>query len=169
MKKTRRDYTKHKHIAAAAGTVVLTALLQTADGLFPRPFGAAAFLLIPAVVCCAMFENETHALLYGLLAGLLWDCGNLRFNGHAIFLCILGCAVAAVIRRKMRNTMAVAAVLSSLALLGYLLTIWYLSGHGTAALVHFTLPSLAFSLIFAPVFYLIFMAVDERWRIRPLA
>ncbi|MDR3345042.1 MAG: hypothetical protein LBT21_05580 [Oscillospiraceae bacterium] len=169
MSKSRRDYTRPKHIAAAAGLIILTALLQTTDGLFPRPFGAAAFLLIPAAVCCAMFENELAGLTYGLLAGLLWDCANLRLNFHAIFLCIIGCAVSAVVRRKMRNTLAAAMLLSALALFGYLLAAWVFAGHTAAAFVRFTLPSLAYSLLFTPLYYALFGAISKRWRIRMAA
>lgn len=169
MTKTRRDYTKHKHIAAAVGLIVLTALLQTTDGLFPRPFGAAAFLLIPAIVCCAMFENETPALLYGLLAGLLWDCANLSFNGYAIFLCVIGCAVSAIIRRKMRNTWVVALVLSAMVLFGYLFIIWIFGGASFTMLLRLIIPSFMYSFIFTPLYYMIFRAIDKRWQIRSLA
>jgi rod shape-determining protein MreD len=168
MVRNRRDYTHPKHIAAAVGLIVLTALLQVSDGLLPRPFGAAAFLLIPAVVCCAMFENETAGLMYGLLAGLLWDCTNLRLNLHAILLCIIGCAVSAIIRRKMRNTLTVAMVLSGLALFGYLLADWISSGHTVSGLLHLTLPSLVYSLVLSPIYYGLFRLIGERWKIRTI-
>ncbi|MDR1409018.1 MAG: hypothetical protein LBJ12_01835 [Oscillospiraceae bacterium] len=167
--KQKRDYTRLKHITVAAGLIILTALLQTAGELFPRPFGASAFLLIPAVVCCAIVENETAALLYGLLAGLLWDCGDLRFNMHAIFLCLIGCAVSAIIRRKMRNTLAVAVVLTALVVLGYLLADWLLTGHTVAKLLNFTLLSFVYTLVFTPLYYAIYAAIAGHWRVRNLA
>ncbi|MDR1805419.1 MAG: hypothetical protein LBQ80_01425 [Clostridium sp.] len=167
--KQKRDYTRAKHIAAVCGTVVLAALLQTTDGLFPKPFGAAAFLLVPLVVSCAMWESELPSLFYGLLAGLLWDCGNLRFNGHAIFLCLLGCVVSALIRRKMRNTLAVALVLCVPALLGFSLVSWAFSGQAALRLLEYYLPSTVYTLLFVPLFYGLFGAIGRRWRVRSLA
>ncbi|MCL2023971.1 MAG: hypothetical protein FWG82_06350 [Oscillospiraceae bacterium] len=164
--KPKRNYTKHKHIAAVVTAVVLAALFQTADGLLPRFFGGAALLLIPAVVCLAMFESEFSAIFYGLLAGLLWDTAMLHNNWHAIFLCVLGLAVSALIRRKMRNILAAALVLTSFALIGYLIVHWLFSARNLTALTNFVFPSFVYTLLFTPVFYWLFREIENKWRSR---
>ena len=58
--------------------IVIAALLQNTPGVMPQMFSANALLLIPVCVSVAMFESETVSLVFGLIAGLLWDfiCGS---------------------------------------------------------------------------------------------
>ncbi|MDR0884173.1 MAG: hypothetical protein LBN05_06185 [Oscillospiraceae bacterium] len=168
MRKMQTDTTKYKHTLAVLAALLVLALLQTVVGALPRPWGATAFLLIPAVVAVGMAENELPALLYGLFAGLLWDCGALGNNFHGIFLCTLACGVSAFVRRKMFSTAAVALLLSTLAVFGYLLVDWLHAGAVMATLWTHTLPSFVYTLLFSVPLYALFQGIANRWRVRSM-
>ena len=51
--------------------LLLAAVLQNTQGLFPEIFGVRAMLLIPAVVCIGMHERDIAGLFFGLSAGRL--------------------------------------------------------------------------------------------------
>ena len=60
--------------------------MQNTDGFFPQIFGVRALLLIPAVVCAAMFERDIVGMLFGLFAGMLWDITASGNNGGRLYL-----------------------------------------------------------------------------------
>ena len=84
--------------------VFVFATLQNTDGLLPCIFGARFFILIPLVVSIGMFEGEISGLLYGLLAGGLWDVCSGGIDGfHAFFLALTGCLAGILVHFFMRN------------------------------------------------------------------
>ncbi|MBE6783892.1 MAG: rod shape-determining protein MreD [Ruminococcaceae bacterium] len=86
--------------------IVLAALLQNTPGAFPKMSSANAMLLIPVVVCIAMFESELVSMFFGLGAGMLWDFVSVRGHYfHAIIFCIFAFFISVLVRRRIRNTL----------------------------------------------------------------
>ncbi len=86
--------------------IVLSAVLQNTPGVMPRMFSASAMLLIPVVVSIAMFESEVVSMVFGLVAGLLWD--STASEGHffhSIVLCVCAFFISMLVRRRVRNTL----------------------------------------------------------------
>ena len=56
--------------------IILTAavlaifLVWNTDGLFPKPWGIPAMLMVPVVISIGMFERETAGMFFGLFAGI---------------------------------------------------------------------------------------------------
>lgn len=93
--------------------IVLTAVLQNTDGLFPKINHAPAMLLVPLTVCIAMFENDVGGMFFGLLSGVIWDFYSVRIDGfYAIILVSAGYACSFLIARYMRNNFVTATVYS---------------------------------------------------------
>jgi len=154
-----------KRRALYAAVIVAVSLLQNTPGLFPGIFSARAFLLVPAVVCIAMFEGPVPGLFYGLLAGLGWDAAGAQpFALHAVFLTAAGYAAGVLVSGIMRNNLVSAALLSGSALAVYCLVRWLVSalmwGHSGmfAMLLKFYLPSFVYTFAFIPVFYVLVRA-----------
>lgn len=155
-----------KRRALYAAVIVGVSLLQNTPGLFPVIFSARAFLLIPAVVCIAMFEGPVAGLWLGLLAGLAWDAAGAQpFALHAVFLTAAGYAAGVLVSAVMRNNLVSAALLGSAALALYCLVRWLasaLTGGASgllASLAGFYLPSFVYSFALTPVFYIFIRAV----------
>lgn len=155
-----------KRRALYAAVIVAVSLLQNTPGLFPGIFSARAFLLVPAVVCVAMFEGPVAGLFYGLLAGLGWDAAGAQpFALHAVFLTAAGYAAGLLVSGIMRNNLVSAALLGGSALAAYCLVRWLASAlmWGTSglfvSLYRFYLPSFIYTFALMPVFYVFVRAV----------
>ncbi len=143
----------------ALGLTVLSAL-QSTPGLLPEIFGARPMLLIPAVVCIAMFERELGGIFFGLFAGILWDTVSLSGGSfNAILLTLCGFACGSLITHLMRNNLVTAllltAVFTALHLLVYWLRIYIFAGNFGGALSIFTfyIPSCIYTILVMPIFY----------------
>jgi len=155
-----------KRRAVYAAVIVLVSLLQNTPGLFPAIFSARAFLLVPAVVCVAMFEGPVAGMFFGLLAGLAWDAASVQpFALNAVMLTAAGYAAGMLVSGIMRNNLVSAALLSGTALAVYCLARWLVSAlaWGTsglfASLARFYIPSLLYTFALMPVFYIFVRAV----------
>ena len=130
--------------------------------MFPTVFGAHAFLLIPTVVCIAMFERDLAATLMGIFAGAIWDATAARGDGfNALFLMIVATVVGLLINYLMRNNLSTALLLSSVAIVLYAFLHWFIfvicrGIEGRLLLfVTFYLPSIVYTFVFTPLFYVI--------------
>ncbi len=93
--------------------IVLAAVLQNTPGVLPQMFSANIMLLIPVVVSVAMFESEVVSLVFGLIAGLLWDFTAVDGHFyHSIVLCVSAFFISMLVRRRVRNTLFGAMVLT---------------------------------------------------------
>lgn len=140
--------------------LVCIAALQNTDGLIFSPFGITPMLLIPAVVCIAMFERDTVGMFYGLFAGLMWDSVSAEGGSfNALLLTAIGFACGALIKRIMRNNLITALLLCSAATvlhqLVYWLRIYIIGGNidGALSLFTFYLPSCIYTILLLPLFY----------------
>ncbi|MCR5484183.1 MAG: rod shape-determining protein MreD [Clostridiales bacterium] len=148
-----------RRLLFGAGLVLLS-VLQNTDGLFPEIFGVRAMLLIPAVVCIAMFERETVGMFFGFFAGILWDMSSSSGgNFNALFLVFTCFVCGSLITYLMRNNLVTALLLSSVftALHHLVYWLWAIIIKGNAdralSLFSFYIPSVIYTVIFLPIFY----------------
>lgn len=129
--------------------------------------GIRAFLLLPAVVCIAMFEREVAASLFGVFAGVLWDI-NVVNDGFNCIVLFLICAVCSLlISHFMRNNVITATVMGVGAVTVYIV-IYVLFNYvfasvlpSTKQIFTFFLPSGLFTLVFVPLCYFLVSHIYE--------
>lgn len=142
--------------------ILFVGVLQNTPHMFPTVFGAHAFLLIPTVVCIAMFERDLAATLMGIFAGAVWDATAARGDGfNALFLMIIATIVGLLINYLMRNNLSTALLLSAVAIVLYAVLHWFIFvicrgiEGGLLLFATFYLPSIVYTFIFTPVFYIL--------------
>lgn len=98
--------------------ILLTILVQATPKLLPAVFGARPLLIVPLVVCIAMFVGPIGGASAGIAGGILWDLYADRLLGfNALLLLFIGCACGLLVRLLMRNNLLTAMLLSAAALL----------------------------------------------------
>lgn len=149
--------------------ILMTHILQNSSGLVPTVFGARAFLLIPLVVCIAMFEKELAGALLGLFAGALWDSVSGTGDGYyAFFFMAVGAVCGFLINVLMRNHLLTAIILcalTSLAFSGSYLIFFIIAqgvDSGGYLFLRYYLPSCVYTVLFVPLCYLFVRAVMRR-------
>ena len=148
--------------------LVLSVLLNT-DGFFPQIFGVRALLLIPAVVCIAMFERDLAGMLFGLFAGALWDmnAGGASFN--ALYLLAVGFICGTLINTIMRNNIITASILGMIFIPVYIVGYWFfhyiVGGLDMAGFVflRYYLPSIAYTAAFLPLMFIIVRSIEKHY------
>ncbi len=142
--------------------IFFVAILQNTPHLFPAVFGAHAFLLIPLVVCIAMFERDLASTIMGIFAGALWDVYAAWGDGfNAMFLMLIATIVGLLINYLMRNNLSSAMLLGGVSIIAYIVIHWFIFivCRGIAGafklLLTFYLPSAIYTVVFVPVFYII--------------
>lgn len=152
-----------------AAIILITHILQNSRGFVPSIFGARAFLLIPLVVCIAMFEKELAGALLGLFAGALWDTVSGVGDGYdTLFLMLIGAACGFLINVLMRNHLLTAIILSLFSCLAYAGTylVFFVIAEGVDSsgylFLRYYLPSCIYTTLFTPVFYLSVRGIMRR-------
>ena len=151
--------------------ILLISVLQNTDGFFPQIFGIRALILIPAVVCISMFERDIYGMLLGLFAGMLWDVFASGASFNALFLLSVGFICGTLINTIMRNNIVTALILSTAAILFYIILYWVfnyvLTGFDSAAymLLRYYLPSVLYTAVFTPIMFIIIRNVEKRFSI----
>ncbi len=165
--------TERKNLILRRGSLALILLvlsvLQNTDGFFPQIFGVRALLLIPAVVCIAMFERDMAGMFFGLFAGALWDmnAGGASFN--ALYLMAVGFICGTLINTIMRNNIVTALLLSMVFIPVYVAGYWffhYIVGGLDAAgfmFLRYYLPSIFYSAAFLPVMFIGVRAIEKHY------
>ena len=106
---------------------VVSALIQNTPG-FRLSLGALSpMLLIPFVVCVAMYERSLTGLAYGVLAGTLWDFGTTGADGmYTLMLATIGFTVGIIITFYVRNRLFSAFVLTLISSAAVSIAYWML-------------------------------------------
>ena len=151
--------------------LLLLSVLQNTNGLFPQIFGVRALLLIPAVVCIAMFERDVFGMIFGLYAGALWDVFPSGASYNALFLLTVGFICGTLINTIMRNNVVTAGILSFTAITLYNIIYWLFnfvfSGLDSAAFMlwRYYLPSILYTAVFIPVMFIIIRSVEKHFSV----
>lgn len=149
--------------------LLLISVLQNTDGFFPQIFGVRALLLIPAVVCIAMFERDIFGMLFGLFAGALWDISASGASFNALFLLTIGFLCGTLINTIMRNNVVTAFLLSLASCIVYNIGYWlfhYIIGGIDSALfilLRYYLPSIAYTVLLVPLIFIIIRSVEKKF------
>ncbi|MCL2195505.1 MAG: rod shape-determining protein MreD [Oscillospiraceae bacterium] len=155
---------------ALGALVLITAMAQFVPWL-PVVYGARAFPLLVLVAAIAYYDQAASAVVYGALVGALWDIASPRGTYHAIFLAIAAffCAMGV---RYFFNRNKVSKVLIPVALTAvYVFLRWALDtlarpditfAQNTTMLLRETLPSLGYTLLFAPLMFTLVSLIVRR-------
>ena len=148
--------------------VVFTAVAQHTDTALPRLFSVPPMLLVPVVVSIAMFERSTVGMIFGTMAGVLWDFATVRGDGYfSVLLCAVGFLSGAAVTYLMRNNIYSALVLGGIATtvcnVGYWLIFIRGKGYEGALSVLFSyyLPSVLYTMAYVFVYYYIVKFISE--------
>lgn len=151
--------------------LLLLSVLQNTDGFFPQIFGVRALILIPAVVCMAMYERDIWGMLLGLFAGALWDITASGASFNALYLLTVGFVCGTLINTIMRNNVVTAMILSTLATLIYNIGYWAVSFVGGGMdnagfiLIRYYLPSILYTMLFIPLTFITVRAVEKKFSV----
>ena len=151
--------------------ILLISVLQNTDGFFPQIFGIRALILIPAVVCMAMYERDIWGMLLGLFAGALWDITASGASFNALYLLTVGFVCGTLINTIMRNNVVTAMILSTLATLIYNIGYWAVSFVGGGMdnagfiLIRYYLPSILYTMLFIPLTFITVRAVEKKFSV----
>lgn len=126
----------------------------------PAVFGVRPTLMIPAVVCIAMFEGAMGGAAAGVAGGLLWDLFADRLFGFSAFwllfiCCFCGLLSQLLIRNNLISSMLM--VVSALCIYGIL--DWFFNtilaggSEPLLELLFYTLPNVLYSLLITPLIY----------------
>jgi len=149
--------------------LLLLSVLQNTDGLFPQIFGVRALLLIPCVVCIAMYERDIWGMIFGLFAGALWDIHASGASFNALFLLTAGFLCGTLINTIMRSNIITASLLSFITAAVYNVGYWLFNvvfaqlDSKFFLLWRYYLPSIIFTSLLAPVTFLIIRAFEKKF------
>ncbi len=164
---TKRIRTLASRRLLLTAVVIVAALIQSCT--LPA-VNLRICLLLPLTVIIAMFEKESAGLLYGILAGCLWDVSTATADGmKALFLAMTGCICGLLIRYIMRNNLLSALVLTGAASLLFFIGHWvlYVVPHGTgmwASLLRFYIPQILITLLMTVIIYFFIRAIEKKLR-----
>lgn len=163
--------TERKKLIMRRGSLALILLvlsvLQNTEGFFPQIFGVRALLLIPAVICIAMFERDMAGMLFGLFAGALWDMHASGASFNALYLLTVGFVCGTLINTIMRNNIITALILSMVFIPVYVTGYWFfhyiVGGLDMAGFMflRYYLPSIAYTVLFLPVMFILVRSIEK--------
>ncbi len=106
---------------------VVSALVQNTPGFSLSVGNLSPMLLIPFVVCVAMYERSLTGLAFGVLAGTLWDFGSTGADGmYTLMLATIGFGAGIIITFYVRNRLFSAFVLSLISSTAVSVAYWML-------------------------------------------
>ncbi len=152
--------------------IVIAAVVQNTPGVMPQMFSSNAMLLIPVCVSIAMFESEIVSLVFGLIAGLLWDfTASEGHFFHSLVLCIAAFFVSMLVRRRVRNTLFGSMVLTFATVFLHNTVYWILfvlapqSQGAGGAYFRFYFLSCIYTVLVGIVIYLIIRPIEKTFRV----
>lgn len=156
-----KDFNRVVRYLAYVLELLVLFMVQETPGMLPAIFGVRPVLLLPAAVTIAMYEDETPAMAFGIMAGLFCDFGLSGTLGfHAIVLAVLCYLVSCVTRVYFQVNLATALLTGAGAIMLILCAQWlflYYFKYSMAkyAFVHHYLPKFFYTMLFVPLLYLL--------------
>lgn len=149
--------------------ILLLTVFQMQAAFYPSYMGMTPLFVIPAVISIAMFEGETAGGIYGILAGLVWDCGTGRaFGFNALFLMCIGITIGLLIKFVFRNTVLSIFLFTLIFTVIHEFVTWFffyymIDNHDILfAIYHIIIPTTVLTLIFALPLYLGARVINRR-------
>ena len=158
------NFTPSKEIGIRRGLfvllAVLTAIFQHTPGFRLTVGSLSPMLLVPLVICVAMYERSLTGLFMGLLSGLLWDFATSGADGmFTLMLSVIGFGIGVLITLYLRNRLVTAVFLSFVSSLAVSVAYWMLTvlrkgydGTWEILFTHF-IPLAVYSALFVFVYY----------------
>ncbi len=149
--------------------LLLLSVLQNTNGFFPQIFGVRALLLIPCVVCIAMYERDIWGMLFGLFAGALWDIFASGASFNALFLLAVGFGCGTLINTIMRNNIVTATLLTFISSLFYNIIYWLFHFIVTKIdsagfmLLRYYLPGVLYTVVLTPLIFLFIRMIEKKF------
>lgn len=149
--------------------LLLLSVLQNTDGYFPQIFGVRALLLIPCVVCIAMYERDIWGMLLGLFAGALWDIFSSGASFNALFLLAAGFICGTLINTIMRNNIVTATLLTFISALIYNTVYWIFHfvvtqlDSAVFMLCRYYLPGILYTTVLTPLIFLAVRGIEKKF------
>lgn len=145
----------------AYGLVILLAsILQSLPNFLPVIGCARPTLIIPIVVCIAMFEGPVGGAAAGVAGGILWDIFSDRLLGfNALLLLIICCACGLMSQLLIRNNLISSMLMAAAALFAHGLIDWFIydlmleNDQPLNTLLWYTAPGFVYSLLLTPPLY----------------
>ena len=139
---------------------VLTAIFQHTPGFRLSVGSLSPMLLVPFVVCVAMYERSITGLTCGVIAGALWDFASTGADGmFTLMLATIGFGVGIIITFYVRNRLFSAFVLTLMSSAAVSVAYWLvfvmrksLDGAWESLVLHF-LPLALYTSLFVFVYY----------------
>ena len=154
-----RDLTRLTRYLAYTLELLVLFMLQETPGLLPDIFGARPVLVLPAGLAIAMFEEETPAMAFGVVAGLFCDFGYSGVLGFHGLLMALLCFFISLLVRSYMQVNVVTALLAGAGALGLLMAgqwlffYYFRYAMPLYALRYHYLPKYLYTLLFTPLLY----------------
>ncbi|MCL1951990.1 MAG: hypothetical protein FWF60_04100 [Oscillospiraceae bacterium] len=156
---------KYLRRALLGALVFLTAMAQNVPWL-PGIYGVRALPLLPLVIAIAVLDQALPGVLFGAAAGLLWDISAPAAIPHALYLTCAAFVCAMLMRYVLIRNRLTVGLLMFLFTAGYLALRWATDYAGlpgnSYALLRYSLPSLAYTLLLAAPFYLLTRGIVRR-------
>jgi len=138
--------------------VFLTAMAQNVP-LLPGIYGVRPLPLLPLVIAIAVLDQALPGVVFGAAAGLLWDISSPAAIPHALYLTCAAFICAMLMRYVLIRNKLTVGLLTLLFTAGYLAlrqaTDYAGLEDGAFALLRYSLPSLAYTMLLAiPIYYL---------------
>ncbi len=148
--------------------------LQQTPGALPVVMGVRPSLLLPAVVCVALYDQELFGAVFGVIAGVLWDLNSINrpFGYSALLLMAIGCLCGLLVTFFMRNNFFTALLLTIPAIAVYEGLTWFIftflmgEPNSVGILLDYTLPRAVYSLAVMPILYAIQFLLHRCFRKR---
>ena len=149
--------------------VLLFFLVWNTDGMFPKPWGIPAMLMVPLVISIGMFERETAGMFFGLFAGLLMDAfSSQTVCFHSVMLTAAGYFSGVLITRLMRNNLKTCLLLNVVFLFVYNTLFYFINYHSAVSdLIPYVysdvyVASVFYTMLFVPFVYWIIRAIFKK-------
>ncbi len=124
-------------------------------------------LLIPAVICIAMFERDIAGMFFGLFAGALWDMHASGASFNALFLLTVGFICGTLINTIMRNNIITALLLTAIFVPVYEVGYWFFH-YVTVGLdmagfmfLRYYLPGIVYTVALLPLMFIFIRAIEK--------
>jgi len=145
--------------------VFLVAAAQNVP-LLPGIYGVRALPLLPLAVAIAVLDQALPGVLFGAIAGLLWDITGPSAMPHAVYLTCAAFICAMLMRYVLIRNKLTVGLLMFLFTAGYLALRWWMDyaglPGGASALLRFSLPALGYTMLTAVPVYLLAQSIVRR-------
>ena len=147
--------------AAYTLCTILLSVFQMQEGFYPKIMDSTPLFAIPLVVSIALLEGETAGGIFGILAGIVWDCGTGRIFGfNALFLMIIGIGIGLFIKFLFHNSGLTVMLFTFIFTVFHEFITWFFFDYMTSirdlsfAFFHIILPTAILTVIFAlPIYF----------------